>query len=178
MLESKTALVTGGAGFIGSHMVDRLLELGYRVAIIDNLSSGKLKNINSAASFYHCDITQPAASEVFQREQPDLVFHMAAQTSVSYSTREPIIDSEVNVIGTLRMLEASRRHGVEKFIYSCTGGALYGEPEMNPCPDDHPPGRVAPAQRQHPIAHQRPAQRPGPRLLDPADDPGGRRCPE
>ena len=144
MVEGKTALVTGGAGFIGSHLVDRLLALGYRVAIIDNLSSGKLKNLNPAASFHHSDITMPAASEVFQREQPDLVFHLAAQTSVSYSTRDPIKDSEVNVLGTLRMLEAARRHGVEKFVYSSTGGALYGDPEVDPCPDDHPVTPLAP----------------------------------
>ena len=138
MAEGKTALVTGGAGFIGSHLVDRLLELEYRVVIIDDLSGGKLKNLNPAASFHHSDITQPGASEVFQREQPDIVFHLAAQTSVSYSTRDPVKDSETNVTGTLRMLEASRRHGVEKFIYSSTGGALYGDPQIDPCPDDHP----------------------------------------
>ena len=106
MVDGKTAIVTGGAGFIGSHLVDRLLSLGYRVAVIDNLSSGKLKNLNPAATFHHSDITQPASAEVFQIEQPDLVFHLAAQTSVSYSTRDPVKDSEVNVIGTLRMLEA------------------------------------------------------------------------
>ena len=138
MAESKTALVTGGAGFIGSHLVDRLLELEYRVVVIDDLSGGKLKNLNPAASFRHSDITQPSASEVFQREQPDLVFHLAAQTSVPYSTRDPVKDSETNVTGTLRMLEAARRHGVEKFIYSSTGGALYGDPQVDPCPDDHP----------------------------------------
>ena len=144
MIESKTALVTGGAGFIGSHLVGRLLELGYRVVVIDDLSSGKLKNLNPAATFHHSDITQPAATEVFQREQPDLVFHLAAQTSVSNSTRDPVRDSEVNVLGTLRMLEAARRYGVEKFIYSSTGGALYGEPEVDPCPDDHPIKPLAP----------------------------------
>ena len=137
MAEGRTALVTGGAGFIGSHLVDRLLELEYRVVIIDDLSGGKLKNLNPVASFHHSDITQPSASEVFQREQPDLVFHLAAQTSVSYSTRDPIKDSETNVTGTLRMLEAARRYGVEKFIYSSTGGALYGDPQVDPCPDDH-----------------------------------------
>ena len=138
MVDSKTALVTGGAGFIGSHLVDRLLEVGYRVVVIDNMNSGKLKNLNPAASFYHNDITQQSAAEVFQREHPDLVFHLAAQTNVSYSTRDPVKDSEVNVVGTLRMLEAARRHGVDKFIYSSTGGALYGDPEVDPCPDDHP----------------------------------------
>ena len=138
MAEAKTALVTGGAGFIGSHLVDRLLELEYRVVVIDDLTGGKLKNLNPAASFHHSDITQPSVSDVFQREQPDLVFHMAAQTSVSHSTRDPVKDSETNVTGTLRMLEAARRHGVDKFIYSSTGGALYGDPQVDPCPDDHP----------------------------------------
>ncbi len=138
MAEGKTVLVTGGAGFIGSHLVDRLLELEYRVVVIDDLSGGKLKNLNPAASFHHVDITQPSAAEVFQHEQPDLVFHLAAQTSVSYSIRDPVKNSEANVTGTLRMLEASRRYGVEKFIYSSTGGALYGDPQVHPCPDDHP----------------------------------------
>jgi UDP-glucose 4-epimerase len=138
MAEGKTVLVTGGAGFIGSHLVDRLLELEYRVVVIDDLSGGKLKNLNPAASFHHVDITQPSAAEVFQHEQPDLVFHLAAQTSVSYSIRDPVKNSEANVTGTLRMLEAARRYGVEKFIYSSTGGALYGDPQVHPCPDDHP----------------------------------------
>ncbi len=138
MVEAKTALVTGGAGFIGSHVVDRLLELEYRVVIIDNLSGGKLKNLNPAATFHHCDITQPAVVDVFQREQPELVFHLAAQTSVPYSVRETVRDSQINVVGTLRVLEAARRFGIDKFIFSSTGGALYGDPEVEPCPDDHP----------------------------------------
>tara|TARA_B100000315_G_scaffold242428_1_gene264583 strand:+ start:1082 stop:2026 length:945 start_codon:yes stop_codon:yes gene_type:complete len=137
MAEGKTALVTGGAGFIGSHLVDRLLALEYRVVIVDNLSTGKLKNLNRAATFHHTDITHPTVNDVFQREQPDLVFHLAAQTSVSLSTKDPISDGEINVNGTLRILEAARRHGIEKFIYSSTGGALYGDPEVDPCPDDH-----------------------------------------
>ena len=136
MTGGRSALVTGGAGFIGSHMVDRLLEEGYRVIIVDDLSSGKLKNVNHHATFHHMSITRPALLEVFNREKPDLVFHMAAQSSVSRSTKDPILDSEVNVLGTLRLLEAARRSGVEKIIYSCTGGALYGDPLSVPCPDD------------------------------------------
>ena len=111
MPDAKTALVTGGAGFIGSHMVDRLLELEYRVVIIDDLSNGKIKNLNHGATFHHADITQPSAAEVFEKEKPDLVFHMAAQTSVTRSTKEPILDTNVNVLGTLRLLEAARRVG-------------------------------------------------------------------
>lgn len=144
MAEAKTALVTGGAGFIGSHLVDRLLSSEFRVVVVDNLSTGKLKNLNPAATFHHVDITHPLITEVFHREQPDLVFHMAAQVSVSSSTKDPIHDSDVNAIGTLRLLEAARRHGIEKFIYSSTGGALYGEPEFDPCSEEHPVAPISP----------------------------------
>ena len=154
MAEARSALVTGGAGFIGSHMVDRLLQEGYRVIIVDDLSSGKLKNVNHHATFHHMSITQPALLEVFNREKPDLVFHMAAQSSVSRSTREPILDSEINVLGTLRLLDASKRVGVEKVIYSCTGGALYGEPMTVPCPDDTPVAPISPYGMSKFIAEQ------------------------
>ena len=136
MAERKTALVTGGAGFIGSHMVERLLELDYKVVVMDDLSTGKIKNLKSEAVFHHTDITQPAMAEIIKRDQPDLVFHMAAQTSVTQSTKDPIGDTNANVLGTLRVLEASRRVGVEKIIYSASGGTVYGDPEIIPCPDD------------------------------------------
>jgi UDP-glucose 4-epimerase len=112
--------------------------------VVDNLSTGKLKNLNPSATFHHTDITHPSVDEVFKREHPDLVFHLAAQTSVSKSTRDPIDDGEINVIGTLRIAEASRRHGVDKFVYSSTGGALYGDPEESPCSDDHPVAPLSP----------------------------------
>lgn len=136
MAERRVALVTGGAGFIGSHMVDRLVLEGFRVVILDDLASGKLKNVNQRAIFHHMSITSPMLLEVFNREKPELVFHFAAQSSVARSVRDPIADSEVNVLGTLRLLEAARRSGVRKIIYSCTGGALYGDPVALPCPDD------------------------------------------
>ncbi len=138
MTEYRTALVTGGAGFIGSRLVEVLLSRGFNVVVLDNLSTGKLKNLNPAATFYHVDITQPAALEVFRRERPELVFHLAAQISVSHSSRDAINDGEMNGIGTLRVLEAARQHGVEKIIYSSTGGALYGEPAVDPCAEDCP----------------------------------------
>ena len=144
MANSKTALVTGGAGFIGSHLVDRLLEDGYRVVVVDNLSTGKLKNLNTSAIFHHMDITDPAMTEMFQREQPDLVFHLAAQASVSLSTQDPFRTCEINVLGTVRLLEAARRCGVEKFIFASSGGSLYGDPEVNPCGEDHPIAPVSP----------------------------------
>ena len=144
MSSPKTALVTGGAGFIGSHLVDCLLSLGYRVAVVDDLSSGRLGNLDPAAVLYLADITQPSIRGVLQQERPSLVFHLAAQVSVSYSTRDPIRDAECNVLGALRLLEAARTCGVAKVIYSSTGGALYGEPETNPCPEEHPVAPLSP----------------------------------
>jgi UDP-glucose 4-epimerase len=144
MAYRRSALVTGGAGFIGSHLVDRLVEENYRVVIVDDLSTGKLKNLNHQATFHHMSITHPSLPDVLNREKPDLVFHLAAQSSVPRSVKDPILDNEVNVLGTLRLLEASRRAGVEKIIYSSTGGALYGEPEVVPCPDDAPVTPISP----------------------------------
>ena len=144
MAQTKTALVTGGAGFIGSHLVDRLLSMEYKVVIADNLSTGKLKNLNPGAIFHHVDITHSSAAEVVQREEPDLIFHLAAQTSVSRSTKDPVMDGEINILGTLRLLEAARRSGIEKFIYSSSGGTVYGEPESNPCSDVHPVAPLSP----------------------------------
>ena len=144
MAYRRSALVTGGAGFIGSHLVDRLVDEGYRVTIVDDLTTGKLKNLNHDATFHHMSITQPTLSDLMERERPDLVFHLAAQSSVPKSVKDPIGDNEINVLGTLRLLEASRRAGVEKVIYSSTGGALYGEPEIVPCPDDAPVVPISP----------------------------------
>ncbi len=144
MAYQRSALVTGGAGFIGSHLVDRLLEEDYRVVIVDDLSSGKLKNLNQQGTFHHMSITHPSLNDVLNRERPDLVFHLAAQSSVSRSVKDPVFDSEVNVLGTLRLLEASRRAGVEKIVYSSTGGALYGDPETVPCSDDAPVAPISP----------------------------------
>jgi UDP-glucose 4-epimerase len=124
--------------------VDRLVDEGYRVVILDDLSTGKLKNLNHEATFHHLSIAQPTLMDVISRERPDLVFHLAAQSSVPRSVKDPILDNEVNVLGTLRLLEASRRAGVEKVIYSSTGGALYGEPEVVPCPDDAPVVPISP----------------------------------
>ena len=144
MAESRKALVTGGAGFIGSHLVDRLLSEGFQVAIIDDLSAGKLRNLNPAATFYHADITQSIVEEIFSREQPDFVFHLAARVSVTYSAQHPVDNAQVNVIGTLRLLDAARRMGLEKFIFSSTGGAIYGSPEEIPCSEAAPAAPISP----------------------------------
>ena len=138
MAETEKVLVTGGAGFIGSHLVNRLLDEGHQVAVIDDLSAGKLRNLDHRATFYHGDITRPTIQDIISREQPDILFHLAGQTSVRQSSRDPVRDAQSNVIGTLRLLEAVRRSGLDKFIYSSTGGALYGDPETVPCTEDTP----------------------------------------
>ena len=137
-MSAKTVLVTGGAGFIGSHLVDRLLALGHKVIVVDDLSTGRLQNLNKGATFYHSSITYPSLEEIFEREQPAIVNHHAAQVSVSQSVKDPVKDAEVNIQGTLRLIELSRRYGVEKFIFSASGGTIYGEPQYTPCDEKHP----------------------------------------
>ena len=131
-------LVTGGAGFIGSQVVDLYLAQGMEVVVVDDLSTGRLQNLNPAAKFYQLDIRSPELERVFQQEQPQVVNHHAAQMDVRRSVREPIFDADVNISGSLNLLECSRRFGVERIIYISTGGAVYGEPEYLPCDENHP----------------------------------------
>ena len=137
-------MVTGGAGFIGSHLVDALIAQGYEVAIVDDLSTGRRQNLNPAARFYHLDIGDPALAEVFERERPDIVNHHAAQTSVHISVNEPKRDAEINTLGSLSLIENCRRFGVQKMIYISSGGAVYGEPVYLPCDEDHPINPLCP----------------------------------
>ena len=130
------ALVTGGAGFIGSHLVDGLLDSGYDVAVVDNLSSGQLRNVNHQATFYHAEINDVRLNQIIQRERPEIVFHLAAQSSVRQSAIDPVADADANVMGTIRLIAAAAAEGVEKFIFSSTGGAIYGDPETIPCDED------------------------------------------
>jgi UDP-glucose 4-epimerase len=134
----RTALVTGGAGFIGSHVADRLAQEGYRVVIVDNLSTGRRENVNERATLHAIDLQDPALAQVFEEEKPQVVFHLAAQASVARSMADPAADVRINLLGALNLLEQCQRHGVERFVYSSTGGALYGEPETIPCPETHP----------------------------------------
>jgi len=120
-------LVTGGAGFIGSHVVDAYLAAGHDVAVVDDLSSGSLVNLSKKASFYLMDIGSPQLEKVFAIEKPDVVNHHAAQISVPVSAREPMLDARINGLGLLNVLEASRVAGVKKFIFISSGGAIYGE---------------------------------------------------
>jgi UDP-glucose 4-epimerase len=141
----RSALVTGGAGFIGSHIVDRLVELGHRVAIVDDLSTGIRGNLNEAASFHEADIRDAERIRaVFEAERPDLVYHLAAQSDVRRSVANPVYDAQCNVIGSLNVLEACRAVGVGKLIFSSTGGAIYGDPDHLPVGEDHPARPMSP----------------------------------
>lgn len=132
-------LVTGGAGFIGSHIVDALIRLGHKVAVVDDLSTGKREHLNPEARFYHLDIRDIHGLEgVFAAERPEIVNHQAARVNVRESMEKPVLYAEVNVIGSLNLLELSRKYRVEKFIYASTGGAVYGEPEYLPADESHP----------------------------------------
>jgi UDP-glucose 4-epimerase len=118
------AIVTGGAGFIGSHVVDALLERGDEVHVLDDLSTGKRERVAEGARLHVADIRAP--DEVFDAVRPDAVLHLAAQVDVRVSVERPDHDAEVNILGTLRVLEAARRHGA-KIVFSSSGGAVYGE---------------------------------------------------
>jgi UDP-glucose 4-epimerase len=131
-------LVTGGAGFIGSHVVDICLKHGYEVVIVDDLSTGRESNINPAAKFYRLDIRDKALAEVFAAERPDFVDHHAAQMDVRRSIVEPLFDADVNILGSLNLIECAKNYGVRRFVYISTGGAVYGEPEYLPCDEAHP----------------------------------------
>lgn len=131
-------LVTGGAGFIGSHVVDLYIEQGHQVVVVDDLSTGTSSNLNPAATFYEMDVRDPKIAEVFERERPDVVNHHAAQMDVRRSVDDPIYDADINILGSLRLIEFSRQFGVGRFIYISSGGAVYGEPEYLPCDETHP----------------------------------------
>lgn len=131
-------LVTGGAGFIGSHVVDLYLDHGFEVVVIDDLSTGRRENLNPAAAFYEVDVRSPRVAEIFEKERPQIVNHHAAQMDVRRSVREPVFDADVNILGSIHLLECAHRSGVDKFIYISTGGAVYGEPEYLPCDESHP----------------------------------------
>jgi UDP-glucose 4-epimerase len=131
-------LVTGGAGFIGSHVVDLLIEAGHDVAVVDDFSTGRRRNLNPAARLYEADIRSPDLRAVFEAERPDAVDHHAAQVDLRLSVRDPLLDADINIMGSLNLLELSREFGVKRFVYSSTGGAVYGEPEYLPCDEDHP----------------------------------------
>jgi UDP-glucose 4-epimerase len=135
------AVVTGGAGFIGSHVVDALLARGDEVHVVDDLSKGKRANVPAGAEFHESDI-RGEVSEVLDAARPDVCFHLAAQADVRVSVERPDFDADVNVLGTLHVLEAARRHGT-KVVFSSTGGAIYGECD-GPADEEHPRNPLSP----------------------------------
>ena len=131
-------LVTGGAGFIGSNLVDALIGIGHDVVVVDNLSSGLRKNLNPKARFYEIDIRDKKLSEVFEREKPDIVDHHAAQIDVRKSGEDPIADAEANILGSLNLISNCVRFDVKRIVYASTGGAIYGDPQYIPADENHP----------------------------------------
>ena len=137
-------LVTGGAGFIASHVSDRLLALGQHVAIVDNLSTGKRENLPAEAAFYEIDIRDRGLDKVFEAEKPQVVIHHAAHANVTESVRNPGFDASVNIGGSINLFECCVKHDVEKVVFASTGGALYGEACYLPADEAHPIDPVSP----------------------------------
>jgi UDP-glucose 4-epimerase len=137
-------LVTGGAGFIGSHVVDAYLAAGHQVAVVDDLSSGAVANLPKGAALHVMDIGAPTLTKVFEIEKPDIVNHHAAQMSVVVSARDPQLDARVNSLGLLNVLEASVKTGVKKVIFISSGGAIYGEADGKKMGEDHAPVPMSP----------------------------------
>lgn len=133
----KRAFVTGGAGFIGSHLVDALLAKGWDVTVVDNLSTGSKKNLDRRAHFKKMDVRSPRAAKFVMRKKPDALFHLAAQASVPESIKNPVQDAEINLHATLRLLEAASRAKVKRFIFAGTGGALSSEMTRLPTDEVH-----------------------------------------
>ncbi len=137
-------LVTGGAGFIGSNVVDGLIAAGHQVLVVDNLYTGKRSNVNPKAQFFELNICSPKIEELIKRERPDVLNHHAAQISVPNSVSDPIFDADVNIKGTLNLLEASRKHGVRKIVFISSGGAIYGDTSEYPTSEDCQPRPLSP----------------------------------
>ncbi|MBN1351038.1 NAD-dependent epimerase/dehydratase family protein [candidate division KSB1 bacterium] len=137
-------LVTGGAGFIGSHVVDAYVNAGHEVVVLDDLSTGKLENINPKARFVKMDIQDPKVQEIFDAEQFEVVNHHAAQMDIRKSVADPLYDARVNILGTLNLLENSAKHKINKFIFISSGGAIYGEQDTFPADETHPTRPLSP----------------------------------
>ncbi len=137
-------LVTGGAGFIGSHVVDRLLADGHAVDVLDNLSTGRRALVNPAARLHACDLRSARLGDALAAARPEAVVHLAAQASVGRSVADPVFDASVNVLGTLALLQACGRAGVGRVVFASSGGAAYGDTDVLPTPEDHPAGPASP----------------------------------
>lgn len=137
-------LVTGGAGFIGSHIVDQFVGEGHRVSVIDDLSTGKRKQVHRKAVFYKLNVCDPRIEKVFLKERPVAIVHMAAQMNVRKSAEDPVFDAEVNIIGTIQLLKLAVRYGARKILFASSGGTVYGEQEVFPASEAHPTRPLSP----------------------------------
>lgn len=140
----RRVIVTGGAGFIGSHIVDAYVERGWEVLVIDNLSTGKKENVNPRATLIKMDIRSEDIRKVIEDFKPDLINHHAAQINLRESVNNPVFDADVNVIGLLNLMEGMRRNGVRRIIFASTGGAIYGERDDLPCSEKQFPSPLSP----------------------------------
>jgi UDP-glucose 4-epimerase len=136
-MKARTTCVTGGAGFIGSHLADAFAARGDRVLLIDDLSSGRRENVPAAAELHVLDVRSREAAELVESAGLDLLVHQAAQMDVRRSVADPLFDADVNVVGSLNLFEAARRGGVPRVLFASTGGAVYGEQEQHPAGEDH-----------------------------------------
>ena len=137
-------IVTGGAGFIGSHVVDAYVAAGHDVIVVDDLSTGHRENLNPRARFHALDIQDPRTAELLRDERPDVLNHHAAQMDVRRSVADPLFDARVNVLGTIHLLEAARQAGVRRVVFVSSGGAVYGEQETFPASEDHATNPLSP----------------------------------
>lgn len=137
-------VVSGGAGFIGSNIADAYIDRGHEVHIIDNFSTGQMMHVNRKAILHQLDITDAAAVSLIERLRPDLLSHHAAQMDVRHSVADPAYDARVNILGFINMLEACQRAGVKKVVFASSGGAVYGEQDIFPAPEDHPTQPASP----------------------------------
>jgi UDP-glucose 4-epimerase len=137
-------MVTGGAGFIGSNVADRFVHEGHKVTVIDDLSTGVESNVNKKAKFYKVDIRSAVIDKIFEKAKADILCHHAAQIDVRKSTDDPIFDADVNILGSLNLLNACVRHKVKKVIFASTGGAIYGEQDYFPADEKHPARPLCP----------------------------------
>ncbi len=137
-------LITGGAGFIGSHLAEAFVSRGWRVSIVDNLSTGDRRNVPREAKLYEADLLNPETLKLLDELRPDVVAHQAAQIDVRVSVRDPGADAETNVVASVRLLQKCVEVGVKRFLFASTGGAIYGEPIVAPQDESHPVGPLSP----------------------------------
>lgn len=138
-------LVTGGAGFIGSHVTDKLILAGHKVTILDNLSTGQKSNINTKAKFIKADISNfSAIKKTLKQIRPEIIYHLAAQIDVRKSVADPVSDARINILSSINLIDQASKNGVKKFIFSSTGGAIYGDTSIRPTPENHPEFPLSP----------------------------------